>query len=113
MGPAFSLFLATTAAGALVVCVFCILRFKYSAWSALVLAVTFAGGAALAFVLAVFSAAMVIGVGPTLESDFAVGLYLTWLASASIAGGIAAVRCAPRLAVRLWTKAPTTPPQSH
>jgi hypothetical protein len=109
MGPAFSLFLATTAAGALVACVFCILRFKYSTWSALVLAVTFAGGVALAFVLAVFSAALVIGVGPTLESGFTVGLYLTWLASASIAGGIAAVRYAPRLAVRAASVVQTKP----
>ena len=113
MGPVFSLLLAAMGTGTLIACVFCILRFRYSTRLALGWAVTFAGGAALVFVLAVFAATLVIGVGPTLQSAFTVGLYFAWLSSASFVGGIAAVRYAPRLAMHLWSKAPTIPPQSQ
>jgi hypothetical protein len=111
MGPLFSLLLAAIGGGMLVACVFCVLRFMYSTRMALGLAVTFAGGAALGLVLAVFAATLVIGVGPTLQSGFAVGAYLAWLGLASFAGGIAAVRCALLLAKRRWSKASATPPQ--
>jgi hypothetical protein len=110
MGPLFSLLLAGIGAGALVVCVFIISLFKYSTRLALVLAVSFVGGAALGFVLAVFAATLVTGVGATLVSGLAIFLYLAWLASAGVAGGVVAARYGLGLAKHHWGKTPAAAP---
>lgn len=100
MGPAVTILFVSLGAGTLVAIVFCILLFKYSAWTALGLAIAFTGGTVLSGALAVLAATLVIGIGPTLHSTFAVVLYLAWLTSASVVGGIAAAHFASRLQER-------------
>ncbi|MDI3565165.1 hypothetical protein [Bradyrhizobium sp. Arg816] len=100
MGPAVTLLFVSFSAGTLVAILFCILLFKYSARMALGLALAFVGGAILSGALAVLAATLVIGIGPTLQSTLTVVLYLAWLISASVAGGIAAARVASRLQER-------------
>ena len=107
MGPLFSFFLMMIGAGALLACIFCIFRFKYPTWLAFVCAAVFVAGAATALVLATLAAVLITGLGATLTSTLAVGLFLAWLAAASVAGGLAAVCLVPRLTPRLWLRLST------
>lgn len=71
---------------------FCIFRFKYSTRSAFALAIIFAGGAGLGFVIAAMLTMLTIGFAPMLNSGLAVSFYLGSIATGAIAGGITSVR---------------------
>jgi len=104
MGPLFVFLIMAMLAGALFVCGFVILLFKCSIRLAFALAAAFAGGAVLSFYLAIFAATLVVGARSTLQSSFAIYVYLAWLASASVAGGILTAFCARRLIRHRWSK---------
>ncbi|QOZ33139.1 hypothetical protein [Bradyrhizobium sp. CCBAU 53421] len=110
MGPLFVLLIMATLAGMLFVCAFGILLFKFSIRLASAVAISFAGGAVLSLYPAIFAASPFVG-ETTFQSRFAVCLFLAWLASAGIAGGIVAAFFALRLIRHRRSKALLPPLQ--